>query len=170
MRVFQCIFVRVSCVAACCSVLQCVAVCCSVLQRVEVCCSVLQRMNRMSVDGDEHIYICVCTCVLQRVAVCCSVLQRMHCMSVEGDEHIYKCVYISKLRLQPFPELACVLYFSMCMSVECVCCSVFCACVLCCSVLQCDVCYIFPCVESKSRLMHCMSVEGDMHICICVYI
>jgi len=35
-------YIRLQCVAVCCSVLQCVAVCCSVLQCVAVCCSVLQ--------------------------------------------------------------------------------------------------------------------------------
>ena len=47
------------CVAVRCSVF---AVCCSVLQRVEACRSVLQR-------------VAMCRSVLQCVAVCCSVLQ-----------------------------------------------------------------------------------------------
>ena len=66
------------CVAVCCSVLQCVAVCCSVLQCVAMCCSVLQC-------------VAMCCNALQCVAVCCSVLQCVALVFGAYDLSIYIC-------------------------------------------------------------------------------
>jgi len=111
-----------TCLAACCSVLQCVAVCCSVLQCVAVCCYVaacqkrggggydafcnatrcnmhnatkIVRHARDSIVSRSVLQcVAVCCSVLQRVAVCCSVLQ---CVAVCCSVLLRACNCVSRM-------------------------------------------------------------------------
>jgi len=74
--VFPVLWVVLSFVAVCCSMLQCVAVCCSVLQCVAVCCSVLQCVAVCCSVVLSFVRLCW---EVPYVAVCCSALQ---CLAV----------------------------------------------------------------------------------------
>jgi len=92
------VWVSVTCVAVCCSVLRCVVVCCSVSQCVAVCCSVL---------------LCV--------AVCCSMLR----IRLVPFRQVIKKEQLLCIRQWPGLQYVavCCIFFAVCCNVS-ACCSV----------------------------------------------